>query len=74
MKNTKRATDERYELLVEEVCKEHDCLNQKQIRQLGDLLEEYFETRSTAYEAVVEFLYLTEEIDFETKLDLDDLT
>lgn len=68
MKNT-----ERYQMLVESVCKDHDCLNKKQIAQLGELLEEHFETRSTDYDTVLDFLYSTEEIDFTTLLDLRDL-
>ena len=35
---------ERYQMLVESVCKDHDSLNKKQIEQLGELLEEHFET------------------------------
>ena len=64
---------ERYQMLVESVCKDHDSLNKKQIEQLGELLEEHFETRSTDYETVIDFLYSTEEIDFETLLDLRNL-
>ena len=64
---------ERYQMLVEMVCKEHDCLSTKQINQLGKLLEEHHKTRSTAYRTVVDFLYSTEEIDFSTLLDLRDL-
>ena len=68
MKNT-----ERYQMLVESICKDHDCLNTKQIEKLGELLEDHFETRSTDYYTVIEFLYSTEEIDFTTLLDLRDL-
>lgn len=65
---------ERYQMLVESVCKDHDCLTRKQQEQLGELLEEHFDNGSTAYEAVIDFLYSTEEIDFSTLLDLRDLT
>ena len=64
---------ERYQMLVETVCKEHDCLTKKQIEKLGELLEEHFETRSDEFNAVIDFLYSTEEIDFTTLLDLRDL-
>lgn len=64
---------ERYQMLVEEVCKEHDCLTKKQIEKLGELLEDHFKTRSDDYYTVIEFLYSTEEIDFTTLLDLRDL-
>ena len=64
---------ERYQMLVESVCEAHDCLNKKQIAQLGELLEEHFEERSTDYYTVLDFLYSTEEIDFTTLLDLRDL-
>ena len=64
---------ERYQMLVESVCKDHDCLSRKQIDQLGELLEEHFKTRSTDYYTVIDFLYSTEEIDFTTLLDLRDL-
>ena len=64
---------ERYQMLVEEVCKEHDCLNEKQIKLLGKLLEEQFRTCSGEYHAVINFLYCTDEIDFTTLHDLRDL-
>lgn len=68
MKNT-----ERYQMMIESICKEHDCLTKKQIEKLGELLEEHYENRSADYKAVINFLYSTEEIDFATMLDLKDL-
>lgn len=64
---------ERYQMLVESVCEEHDCLTKKQIEKLGELLKKHFNTRSDDYKTVVNFLYSTEEIDLATKLDLLDL-
>ena len=64
---------ERYQRMVEEVCREHDCLNEKQIKHLGELLEEQFKTCSGDYHAVINFLHSTDEIDFTTLLDLRDL-
>ena len=64
---------ERYQMMVESICKEHDCLNEKQINQLGELLEEQFKTCSGDYHAVINFLHSTEEIDLATLLDLRDL-
>ena len=73
MKTTKRATDERYEMLVEEVCKEHDCLTPTTQKELGRLLADHFKTGSTDYLTVVHFLHRIDEIDFMTELDLRDL-
>ena len=60
---------ERYQLMVSEICKDHDCLNAKQRDALGETLAE----SERNYEAVVNFLYSADEIDLQTRLDLLDL-
>ena len=64
---------ERYQRMVEEVCKEHDCLNAKQQKALGILLCEYKTIRTEAYNAVIDFLLNADEIDLSTAFDLRDL-
>ena len=64
---------ERYQLMVTEVCKEHDCLDPKQRDALGKMLNRYETTGDTGYDAVVDFLLEADEIDLATALDLRDL-
>ena len=70
---SKTMNTERYQMLVESVCKEHDCLRPTVQKDLGMLLEAYFEKGCTDYMMVVSFLYRTDEIDLETEHDLLDL-
>ena len=66
--------NERYQIMVTEICEDHDCLTQKQRDTLGTLLADYERNGSEAYDAVVKYLLDTEEIDMATYFDLEDLT
>ena len=68
---------------VRGICREHDCLGDKQITALGNLLYGYFETegdlesKRTAdyceYQGAVDFLWMAFEINLTTKFELLDL-
>ena len=64
---------ERYQILVEEICEEHDCLSKIQREALGTLLHRHFTMKDHRYEAAVEFLHMTDEIDMATWRELTDL-
>lgn len=72
--DTKTNDTERYQMMVNDICEDHDCLTVKQRDTLGKLLYEYENTGSESYDAVVRFLLDTEEIDMATYFDLEDLT
>lgn len=58
---------------VRGICREHDCLESKQITALGNLLHAYHERTSVAYVGAVDFLWMSFEIDQVTKFELLDL-
>lgn len=58
---------------VSGICRQHDCLNDKQIIALGNLLYAYLDCESTEYSGAVDFLWMAFEIDLTTKFELLDL-
>lgn len=74
MSNIESQIITRYQDMINKVCTDHDCLNQKQRKKLGLLLSDWHEHGIIGnYIAVIDFLFATEEIDLATKLDLEDL-
>ena len=59
--------------MVEGICREHDCLNRKQRNALGNMLFGYYEDATSDYSGAVDFLWMSDEIDLNTKLELLDL-
>ena len=56
--------------MVNAVCLVNDCLNGKQRIALGKMLFDWFDLGSEEYHGAVDFLWLSDEINTNTKLEL----
>lgn len=73
MESTNNSVRGRCQEMVNEICVERDCLNQKQREALGNMLYAWHEEECMEYHGAVDFLWMSDEIDLTTKFELLDL-